>query len=84
MSKQEQTVHELKADLQNWQTDVQEDVKREQREKEKVIQKATLSAQNAANELTEKKLVIKEQIGAIDTALASIQKISETSSSSSN
>ncbi len=75
----EQKIAELKKDLENWNKDIEEDVRRERRNKEKQTEKATLDYNNTKERLGDKEKAYDEKIKAIDEALKSIEEISKTS-----
>lgn len=75
----EQHIDKLKKDLKNWKTDIQEDVKREDRRKELEIERAAQEFENAKERMKDKEKVFDEQIKAIEAALKSIEEISKTS-----
>lgn len=79
LKQKEQKVEELKKDLENWNTDVEEDVKRERREKERVIGKASQSYQNFLDRMNEKEEVYNQKLQTIDEALKAIEEISKAS-----
>jgi len=76
-----QKVISLKNDLNNWKKDVQEDIKRAGREKELEIEKANQELNNSKLRLSEQEKSYVEQIKAVEDALKSIEKISETAPS---
>ena len=78
----EQNIDKLKKDLENWEKDVQEDIKREKRKKEIDIERAVQEFENAKTQTTDKEKVYEEQINAIEDALKSIEEISKTSPTS--
>ncbi len=75
----QQKVGELRKDLENWNKDVEEDVKRGRREKERLIEKANQEYQLQIERITEKEHSYDEKIRAIEEALKSIEDISRTS-----
>lgn len=75
----EQKIAELRKDLENWNKDIEEDVRRERRNKEKMTEKATLDYTNTKERLGDKEKAYDEKIKAIDEALKSIEEISKTS-----
>ncbi len=75
----EQKVGELKKDLENWNKDIEEDLRRERRSKEKLIEKAQQEHQNTKERLAEREKMYDEKLGAINVALKSIEEISKTS-----
>ena len=75
----EQKIDELHKDRENWDKDIEEDVSRERRNKERQIKKAQQEYENMRERMTEKEKVYDEKISAIDEALHSIEEISKTS-----
>ena len=75
----EQRIMELKKELENWNRDIEEDIRRERRSKEKLIEKAQQDHQNARERQVEKEKVYEEKLHAITVALKSIEEISKTS-----
>lgn len=75
----EQKITELKKDLENWNKDSEEDVRREKRNKEKQIEKAVQEYNNTKERLADKEKTYDEKIKAINEALNSIEEISKTS-----
>lgn len=75
----EQQVVEIKQDLANWEKDIEEDIKRERREKQRQIEKVKNSYNNTKERLVEKEKIYDDQIKAIEKALKSIEDISKTS-----
>ncbi|MFW5847093.1 MAG: hypothetical protein ACOCUU_02965 [Nanoarchaeota archaeon] len=74
-----QEVESLKKDLENWNKDIQEDIKREKRKKELEIEKVMQDFENFQEQKSEKEKVYDEQIKAIEKALHSIEEISKMS-----
>ncbi|MBI4980977.1 hypothetical protein HZC30_05480 [Candidatus Woesearchaeota archaeon] len=75
----EQKIAELKKDLENWNKDIEEDVRREKRNKEKQIEKAVQEYNNTKERLVDKEKTYDDKVKAIDEALNSIEEISKTS-----
>ncbi|MDD4353902.1 MAG: hypothetical protein PHN56_05595 [Candidatus Nanoarchaeia archaeon] len=75
----EQEVERLKKELGNWQQDVQEDIKREQRRKEIHIESTLQDFNNLKEQMKDKEKAFDEQIIAIEKALKSIEEISKSS-----
>lgn len=75
----EQKIEELKKDLDNWNKDIEEDVKREKRQKQRMIEKAAQVHQNLKGRLVEKEQIYEEKMKAVEEALKSIEEISKTS-----
>lgn len=78
----EQVVEELRKDLDNWNTDVEEHVRRKRRAKERGIDNARQECDNLKERLAEKEKVYNDKIRAIDEALKSIEEISKASPTS--
>ena len=72
----EQKIEELKKDLENWNLDIGEDIKRQKREKEREIEKASQEYQNMRERMTEKERSYDEKTKALEDALHSIETIS--------
>ncbi len=72
----EQKIEELKKDLENWNLDIEEDIKRQKREKEREIEKAHQEYQNMRERMTEKERSYDEKTKALEDALRSIETIS--------
>ena len=75
----EQKITEIKKDLENWNKDIEEDVRREKRNKEKQIETAVQDHNNTKERLIDKEKTYDEKIKAINEALNSIEEISKTS-----
>lgn len=75
----EQKIEELKKDLENWEKDIEEDMKREKRKKQRQIENADQDYENIKARLTDKEKSHDNQIKAIEEALQSIEEISKTS-----
>ena len=75
----EQKVFELKKELDNWNKDIEVDLLRERRNREKLIEKAQQDFQNTKERLAEKEKVYGEKLLAINEAMKSIEEISKTS-----
>ena len=75
----EQSILRQETELKNWNADIQEDVKRNKRQKELAIEKAKQDFANTKSFKAEKDKVYAEKIKAIDTALKQIEEISKTS-----
>jgi len=75
----EQNISGLQKDLENWEKDVKEDIKRTRRQKELQIQNATKKFQDFEDHMKDVEKSIEERIKTIDVALASIEEISKTS-----
>ena len=71
-------VTRLDNDLNNWKKDIQEDIKRSQRQKEIEVERAKQEAKDAKAKLSEKEKGFDEQIIAVELAINSIEEISKT------
>ena len=70
-----------KQELEDWKKDIQEDIKRSQRQKEIEITKIEQEAKDDRVRLSEKEKGFDEQIKAVEKAIASIEEISKTAPS---
>ena len=75
----EQKVEQLKKDLSDWENDIQQDIERTKRLKQREIEKAEILSENAKQRKTAKEESLKEKISAIEKALERIEEISKTS-----
>jgi len=75
----EQKIEELKKDLGNWETDIEEDVKRERRKKQRQIEHSKIEYENSKANIKDKEKTYDAKIKAIEEALKSIEEISKTS-----
>lgn len=75
----EQKVEQLKKDLSDWENDIQQDIERTKRLKQREIEKSEISSENSKQRKTAKENSLKEKIKAIDRALERIEEISKTS-----
>jgi len=75
---------ELKNDLTNWEKDIEEDIRREKRNKQRTIEKAEQDHDNTKTRLAEKERIYDTQIKAIEEALKSIEEISKSQTSQSS
>ena len=71
-------VARLDNDLTNWKKDIQEDIKRSQRQKEIEVERAKQEAKDAKAKLSDKEKSFDEQITAVELAINSIEEISKT------
>lgn len=79
----EQGLNSLRKDFDNWKIDVQEDVKRAERQKQIEIEKAEINLKNARERQDEKLKTYDLKIKSIDEALTRIEEISKTTTQSS-
>lgn len=79
VKKKEQKIGKLKKELENWEKDIQEDIRREQRKKELEIDRSKQEFENLKEQMKDKEKVLDEQIKAIEGASKSIEEISKTS-----
>lgn len=80
LKRKEQKVELLKKELSDWEDDIQQDMEKTRRLKQREIEKSEISSENARNRKTAKEESLKEKISAIDKALERIEEISKTSS----
>ncbi len=79
LTHKQQKIEELKKDVDNWSKDIEEDIRRERRTKERQIEKAQQEHHNMKERIIEKEKTYDSKINAIETALKSIEEISKTS-----
>lgn len=79
LKQKEQKIGELRKDLVNWSTDIEEDSKRERRQKEREIEHAQQEYENASKVMSDRAAAYDAKIAAIEEALKSIEDISKTS-----
>lgn len=72
-------LEQLKKDFADWKSDINTVVEREKRLKQRDIEKAEGSSENAKQRKTAKENALKEKINAIEKALERIEEISKTS-----
>jgi hypothetical protein len=75
----QQKVEQLKKDLLDWEKDIQEDNERIKRLKQREIEQAEISHENAKQRKNTREKAFDEQINAIELALQRIEEISKTS-----
>ena len=75
----QQNVEQLKKDFLDWEKDIQQDITRTKRLKQREIEKSETESQNANQIKTAKEKAFDEKIEAIDKALERIEEISKTS-----
>jgi hypothetical protein len=74
-----QKVEQLKKELSDWESDIQQDTERNRRLKKREIEKANFESENAKERKNAKEIALNEKIEAIDKALERIEEISKTS-----
>ncbi len=74
-----QFIEQLKKDLSDWENDIQKDTDRTKRLKQREIEKAEISSENAKQRKKAKEEALSEKIVSIDRALERIEEISKTS-----
>jgi len=84
MKIKQQKVEELKKDLADWEKDIQKDIERQKRLKQREIELTEFKSQNAKQRKSAKEEAINEKIKTIDLALERIEEISKSSSTISN
>lgn len=75
----QQHAEQLKKDVVDWEKDIQKDIERTKRLKQREIEKAEISSENAKQIKAAKENSLNEKIKAIDKALERIEEISKTS-----
>src|SRR3989344_8661351 len=75
----QQKVEQLKKELTDWESDIQQDTERSRRLKKREIEKCNMESDNAKERKKAKEDALNEKIGAIDKALERIEEISKTS-----
>ena len=75
----QQEAEQLKKDLNDWEKDVQKDIERTKRLKQREIEKAEISSNNAKEIKASKENALDQKIKAIDLALQRVEEISKTS-----
>jgi len=75
----QQQADQLKKDIVDWEKDIQKDIERTKRLKQREIEKAEISSENAKQIKAAKENSLNEKIKAIDKALERIEEISKTS-----
>jgi hypothetical protein len=79
LKKKQQRVEQLKKDLLDWEKDIQKDNDRTKRLKQREIEQAEISNENAKQRKNTREKAFDEQINAIELALQRIEDISKTS-----
>lgn len=75
----QQLIEQLKKDLEDWEENIQKDIERTKRLKQREIEKAIISSENAKQIKKAKEEALNEKIASIDKALERIEEISKTS-----
>ncbi|MEK6894797.1 MAG: hypothetical protein AABX10_05015 [Nanoarchaeota archaeon] len=79
VKKKKQIIDSLKKDLEEWESDLEQDIEKKKRIKNREIEKAEISSNNAVERKVAKMEDIKDKIKAIDKALERIEEISKNS-----
>jgi len=79
LKQKEQKIEEIRKDLANWSADIEEDIKRERRQKEREIENAQQEYENTSKVMSDRANSYDAKIDAIEDALKSIEDISRTS-----
>ena len=79
MKIKQQKVEELKKDLADWEKDIQKDIERQRRLKQREIELGEVKSQNAKQRKVAKEEALNEKIKTIDLALERVEEISKTS-----
>jgi len=74
-----QKIECLKKELSDWENDIQQDIERTKRLKQREIEKAEIISENAKQRKNAKENALDEKIASIDKALERIEEISKTS-----
>ena len=80
LRKKHQEVEQLKRDLVDWEKDIQKDIERTKRLKQRDIEKAEFLSENAKQRKTAKENALNDKSKAVELALERIEEISKTSS----
>lgn len=75
----QQEVEQLRKDLEDWEKDIQKDIQRERRLKQREIELSKFTSENAKQRKNSKEKTFDEKIRAIELALERIEEISKTS-----
>jgi len=75
----QQKVEQLKKELADWESDIQQDIERNKRLKEREIEKALMESDNAKERKNARENTFNDKIKAIELALERIEEISKTS-----
>ncbi len=75
----QQSIEQLRKDLADWEENIQKDTERTKRLKQREIEKAQISSENAKQIKSAKEEALNEKIASIDKALERIEEISKTS-----
>ena len=79
LKRKEQKVEQLKKELSDWEDDIQQEIEKTKRLKQREIEKAEISSGNARDRKEANQEALKEKISAIEKALERIEEISKTS-----
>ena len=75
----QQKVEQLKKELSDWESDIQQDTERNRRLRKREIEKASMESDNSKERKKAKEDALNEKLDAIDKALERIEEISKTS-----
>lgn len=75
----QQKVEQLKKELADWESDIQQDIEKDRRLKEREIEKALMENDNAKERKNARENTFNDKIKAIELALERIEEISKTS-----
>ncbi|MEK6855934.1 MAG: hypothetical protein AABX66_02125 [Nanoarchaeota archaeon] len=84
LRKKQQEVEQLKKDLTDWENEVDNDIDRNRRLKQREIEKTEIMSENAKNRKNAKENALNEKVKAVELALKRIEEISKTSSTVQN
>lgn len=84
LKSKKQKVENLKKGLEDWNSDVEESIKVQRRQRQREIELAELEVKNSEERLTDRKVMYEEKIKELDKALVSIEKISESVGATNN
>lgn len=76
----QQKAEQLKKELSDWESDIQQDTERNRRLKKREIEMAIMQSENAKERKAAKEEALNEKVTAIDKALERIEEISKSSS----
>ena len=80
LKRKQQKAEQLKKDLLDWEKDIQKDNERTKRLKQREIEQAEISHENAKQSKNTREKAFDEQINAIELALQRIEEISKSAS----
>ena len=79
LRKKHQGVEQLKKDLIDWENDIQKDIERTKRLKQRELERAEIASENAKSRKTAKENALNDKVKAVELALERIEEISKTS-----